>query len=48
MKDNYFRNSFFPPSIIEWNKLSREVRNSENIKIFKKRFLEFIRPSPVY
>ena len=43
---NYFRNSFFPSSIVEWNKLSREVRNSENIRIFKKRILEFIRPSP--
>ena len=43
---NYVRNSFFPSSIVEWNKLSREVRNSENIRIFKKRLLEFIRPSP--
>ena len=32
--------------MVEWNKLSREIRNSENIRIFKKRFLEFIRPSP--
>ena len=46
IKHNYFRNSFFPSSIVEWNKLSREVRNSENIRIFKKRLLEFIRPSP--
>ena len=45
-KHNFFRNSFFPSSIAEWNKLSREVRNSENIKIFKKRLSEFIRPSP--
>ena len=33
----------FPSSIVEWNKLSREVSNSENIRIFK---MEFIRPSP--
>ena len=46
IKHNYFRNSLFPSSIVEWNKLSREVRNSENIRIFKKRLLEFIRPSP--
>ena len=26
---NYVRNSFFHSSIVEWNKLSREVRNSE-------------------
>ena len=31
---------------MEWNKLSREVRNSENIRIFKKGLLEFIRPLP--
>ena len=42
----YFRNYFFPFSIVEWNKLSREVRNFENIKIFKKIILEFTRPSP--
>ena len=46
IKYNYFRNSFFPSSIVEWNKISREGRNSENITIFKKRLLEFIRPSP--
>ena len=40
------RNTFFPPSIVEWNKLSREVRNSENIRISKERLLEFTRPSP--
>ena len=49
----YFKSSiitlvtlFFLSSIVEWNKLSREVRNSKNIRIFKKRLLEFIRPSP--
>ena len=38
--------TFFPSSIADWNKLSREVRNSENIKIFRKRLLEFTGPSP--
>ena len=49
----YFKSSiiilvtlFFLSSIVEWNKLSREVRNSKNIRIFKKMLLEFIRPSP--
>ena len=37
--------TFFPSSIVEWNKLSRKERSSENIRIFKKRLLEFIRPS---
>ena len=31
---------------MEWNKLSGEVRNSGNIRIFLKRLLEFIRPLP--
>ena len=34
IKHNYFRNSFFPSSIEEWNKVSREVRNYEIIRIF--------------
>ena len=47
IKHNYFRNSFFPFFIIvEWNKLSWEIRNSEKNRIFTKRLLEFIRPSP--
>ena len=34
IKYNYFRNSFFSSSVTEWNKLSWEVRNSENIRFF--------------
>ena len=37
---------FFPSSIVEWNKLRREVRTSENTRILTKRLLKFIRPSP--
>ena len=44
IKHNYFRNFFFPSTIIEWNKLSWEVRHSEKNRICKNRFLEFIRP----
>ena len=46
IKHNYFRNSF--SSLLdssEWKKLSRKVKNSENIRIFKNRLLEFIRPT---
>ena len=32
--------------MVELNKLSWEVRNSENIRIFKKMLLEFTRPPP--
>ena len=32
-------------SIMEWNKLDWEIKNSESIVTFKKRILSFIRPS---
>ena len=28
VKRNYFKNSFFPPTIFEWNKLDWKIRNS--------------------
>ena len=37
--------TFFPFSIVEWNKLSQVVKNSENITVFKNRLLEFIKLS---
>ena len=45
VKHNFFRNSFFPSAVIEWNKLDLNIRNSESLNIFKKRLLKFIRPS---
>ena len=42
---NFFKNSFFPSVIIEWNKLDLEIRNSESLLTFKKKILSFIRPS---
>ena len=45
VKHNYFKNSFFPSTIIEWNNLDSNIRNSESLEIFKKRILAFIRPS---
>ena len=45
VKHNFFKNSFFPSVVIEWNKLDLNIRNSENLFIFKKKLLEFIRPS---
>ena len=41
----FFKNSFFPSLVIEWNKLDQNIRNSENLFIFKKKLLEFIDPS---
>ena len=45
VKLDYFKNSFFPFPIIEWNNLDSNTRNSENLALFKKCILAFIRPS---
>ena len=39
------KNSFFPPTIIERNKLDSSIRNSKSLAIFKKRISAFVRPS---
>ena len=46
VKHNFYKNYFFPSSIIEWNNLDPNLRNSENFGIFKNNILEFIRPKP--
>ena len=40
----YFKNSFFPYYVSEWNKLDPNLRSSTSISIFKKELLKFIRP----
>ena len=45
VKHDFFKNTFFPSAIIEWNKLAWKIKNSENIETFKKRILSFTRPS---
>ena len=45
-KHNFFKNSFFPPAIIEWNNLDPSLRNSKSISVFKEKILNFIRLSP--
>ena len=40
---DYLKNSFFPYSVKEWNKLSHELRNS--VSIFKKGVLALICPN---
>ena len=42
----FFKNTFFPSVIIEWNKLDFNVRNSVSLEVFKKSIFKFIRPSP--
>ena len=46
VKHDFFKNTFFPSTIIEWNKLDWKIKNSESIETYKKRFLSFTRPSP--
>ena len=44
IRHNYFKNSFFPSTISEWNNLDCKIRNSRNLSIFKKNLLNFIWP----
>ena len=44
-RHNFFRNSFFPSTLIEWNNLDINIRNSGSYAIFKKSILRFVRPS---
>ena len=43
---NFFKNYFFPSTVIEWNKLDPNHRSVASLNVFKKSFLKFIRPSP--
>ena len=45
VKHNYFKNSFIPSTVIEWNKLDLDIRNSVSLISFKSKVLKFIRPS---
>ena len=44
VKHDYFKNSFFPSTVFEWNKLDWKIRNSGKLSISKKSLLNFIRP----
>ena len=45
-KHNFFKNSFFPSTINEWNNLDPDIHNSESVGFFKSKILKFIRPKP--
>ena len=45
-KHEFFKNSFFPSSIKEWNNLDPHIKKSKSISIFKSNILKFIRPKP--
>ena len=44
-KYNFSKNSFFPSSVIEWNKLDPILRSTASLSVFKNNLLKFIRPS---
>ena len=44
-KHSFFKNYFFPSTIIEWNKLDLTLRKCDSFNVFKKEILKFIRPS---
>ena len=44
-RHTFFKNSFFSSTIIEWNKLDHNIRNSSSFNIFRKSILNFISPS---
>lgn len=46
VKHNFFKNSFFPSAIIEWNKLDLNIRKLDSFSLFKASILKFIRPCP--
>ena len=45
-KHIFFKNSFFPSTILKWNKLDVNIRNSETLSVFFLNLLNFVRPSP--
>ena len=44
VKHNYFKNPFFPSTVIEWNKLDLNIRHSESLTSFESKVLKFIHP----
>ena len=42
-RSNFFRNSFFRSTITDWNKLDRDICNSDSLNVFKLPLLKFFR-----
>ena len=45
VKHNYFKNFFFPSTVIKSNKLELDIRNSISLISLKSKVLKLIRPS---
>ena len=39
-KHKFFKNSFFPSTVIEWNKLDPNLRSAASLKLFQKEFVK--------
>ena len=46
IRHNFFKNTFFPFAIIEWNRVDPAIRNAEIWGIFKSNILKFFRTIP--
>ena len=42
---NFFKNTFFPSAIIEWNIVDPSLQNSASYNVFKNSILKYVRPS---
>ena len=45
-KHNFFKNSFLPSTVIEWDMLDPNLPSAASLFIFKKNLLEFTRAYP--
>ena len=45
-KHNFFKNYFFPSTVIEWNRLDPNLRSATSLSVFKKNLLKFVRSLP--
>ena len=45
-KHNFFKNTFFPSTILEWNKLDPSLRNSASYNVFKNSILKYSKIFP--
>ena len=39
-----YRNSFYPDSVIAWNRIGHELRGAKSVSVFKTNILNIIRP----
>lgn len=45
-RTDFFKHSFFPYCIREWNRLDSVLRSASSLNVFKSSLLKYIRPSP--